>query len=69
MGHISRICTAIEFTLLHPFISNLKLHIDILDFKLSPCSIYNMFSFGYFRGVLVLIADVYFIYIYIYISY
>ena len=32
--------------------------LHFLDFKLSPCSICNMFSFGYFPGVLVLIADV-----------
>jgi hypothetical protein len=30
----------------------------ILDFKLSPCFICDMFSFGYFPGVWVLIADV-----------
>jgi len=33
-------------------------HLDILDFKLSPCSICNTFSFGQFPDVLVLIADV-----------
>ena len=32
--------------------------IMVLDFKLSPCSICNVFSFGYFLGVLVLKADV-----------
>jgi len=31
---------------------------SILDFKLSPCSICNMFPFGLFPGVWVLIADV-----------
>ena len=34
------------------------LHIFCLDFKLSPCSLCSMFSFGYFPGVWGLKADV-----------